>query len=248
MENTIADTRPTFSRLTGGRSSRSWRAAIPAVVVVVAFVTLLGYLASKLSSSEQRAMTAERDTTQVREQQQGLVKQISMLQKDNAIAKSPGRVTVIVEPQDKGKGKNGKDKEAAPWAAVTWGELPDGKSFVHSSAYGLINKPESGKSWHLWFTPTSGDPIDLGALEADAEGNASTMVTELPPVDQGKALALTVDASGAKQPGDVLASVELPKLKPMTRAAAPEPAETPQAKSGSTSQQMHQESAKPDGK
>ena len=157
-------------------------------------------------------------------------------------------MTVIVEPQDKGKVKNAKDKEAPPWAAVTWGELPDGKSFVHASAYGLINKPENGKSWHLWFTPTSGDPIDLGTLDADAEGNASTMVTELPPVDQGKALVLTVDASGAKQPGDVLASVELPKLKAIARAAAPEPAETPRAKSGATSQQMHQESAKPEGK
>jgi hypothetical protein len=212
-------------------------------VVVVAFVALLGYLASKLSSTEQRAMAAERDSAQVREQAQGLTKQISSLQKDNAIAKSPGRITLIVEPKD----KKAKD---APWAAVTWGELPDGKSFVRANAYGLMSKPE-GKSWHLWFTPLTGAPIEVGVLDPDPEGDAFTMNVELPAVNEGKAMVLTADAPGAKEPGDVLASVELPKLEPRQHGAqAPAeppqaPAEPPQAKSGTTSQKMHKDVGQP---
>jgi hypothetical protein len=232
MVNTMTDTRPKFSRLTDGGATRSWKAAVPAVVVVVAFVALLGYLASKLSSSEQRAMSAEKDTVQTREQLQGLTRQIGSLQKDNALAKSPGRVTLIVEPQDK------KAKGTA-WAAVTWGELPDGKSFLRANAYGLGTKPEGGKAYHLWFTPQTGDPIDLGALDPDSDGDAFVMVGALPAVDQGKAVVLTTDTPGAKQPGDVIASAELPKLKP--QHAAPASDETPQAKSGTTSQQMHQQ-------
>ena len=104
-------------------------------------------------------------------------------------------------------------------------------------------KPEGGKAFHLWFTPQTGDPIDLGALDADGDGNAFVMVSELPAVDQGKAVVLTADAPGSKQPGDVIASAELPKLKP--QHAAPASAETPQAKSGNTSQQMHQQESEP---
>jgi hypothetical protein len=187
-------------------------------------------------------MAAERDNAQLRDQVQSVIKQISTLQKDNALARSPGRITVILGPQ----GKDAKSKDAA-WAAVAWGELPDGKSFLRANAYGLLKKPEGGKTWHFWFTPAKGDPIDLGALDPDPDGNASVMVTELPPVDQGKAVVLTADEPGAKQPGDVLANAELPKLTPI-RTVAQEPSETPQAKSGTTSQQMHQEGARPSGK
>ncbi|SRR5713226_7888506 len=141
MANTMTDTRPQFSRLTdGGAASRSWKAAVPAVVV------------------------------------------------------------------------------SAP-------------------------SPKAARLSHLWFTPQAGDPIDLGALDADGDGNAFVMVSELPAVDQGKAVVLTADAPGSKQPGDVIASAELPKLKP--QHAAPASAETPQAKSGNTSQQMHQQQSEP---
>jgi anti-sigma-K factor RskA len=237
MENTMTDTRPQFSRVIEGGSARSWRAAVPAVVVVVAFVALLGYLASKLSSSEQRALLAERDTAQSREMLQGMSKQIATLQKENALAKSPGRTTVIVEPGN-------KKTTDAPWAAATWGELPNGKSFMRAYAYGLGAKPEEGKAYHLWFTPETGEPIDLGSLEPDADGNAFVMGSELPPVDQGKAVVLTADAPGVKQPGDVIARADLPKLKPQ-HAAPPTADETPQAKSGTTSQQMHQQKSVP---
>src|SRR4051812_22092870 len=114
MENTIADTRPTFSRLTEARATQSWRAAAPAVVVVVAFAPLLASLASSLSSAEQRGMSAERDNAQIREQATGITKQIATLQKDNALAKTPGRTTVILESAD-GK-KASKDNTGKAWA------------------------------------------------------------------------------------------------------------------------------------
>lgn len=84
----MTDTRPRFSRLTDSGSTKSWRAAIPAVIVVVIFMGLLAYLASSLSSAEQKKMTAERDAQQIRDQSSGLTKQIAMLQRDNALAKA----------------------------------------------------------------------------------------------------------------------------------------------------------------
>ncbi len=84
----MTDTRPRFSRLTDSGSTKSWRAAIPAVIVVVIFMGLLAYLASSLSSAEQKKMTAERDAQQIRDQSSRLTKQIAMLQRDNALAKA----------------------------------------------------------------------------------------------------------------------------------------------------------------
>ena len=229
------DTRPRFARLTDGRATKSWKAALPAVIIVVAFVALLGYLASSLSSAEQRAMAAERDAQQTREQTQGYTRQISSLQKDNALARSPGRTTVVLEATDK------KAKGAA-WAAVTWGELPDGKTFMRVNAYGLEPKLDGGKTYHLWMQPLTGAPVDVGALESDQNGSGFAMNSELPAVDQGKALLLTTDLEGAKQPGDAIARADLPVLKP-SMTAPPAANDTPQAKTGSTSQQMHQEPA-----
>src|SRR5438105_6430370 len=120
---TLTDTRPQFSRLTQGTGTRSWRSAVPVIVVLVAVVGLLAYLVSSVSSSSQKAMSAERDANDARQAQTALAKQVGTLQKDLAIAKSPGRTTIILQTADK------KAKDGA-WAAVTWGELPGGKSFM----------------------------------------------------------------------------------------------------------------------
>lgn len=240
----MVDTGPRFARLTEERHTRSWRKAIPAVAVIVALVALLGYLASNISSSSQRAASAERDANQAREQMAGLSKQISTLQKDNALAKSAGRTTIVLEPAAKKGAKSSKDGVA--WAAVTWGELPDGKTFMRANAYGLLEKREGGKDYHLWFVPQTGDPVDVGTLEPDQNGSGFAMNSELPAVDQGKAVMLTSDPQNSKQPGEVIAKADLPKLKPT--AAAPPAAEQPQARSGSTSQQMHQEGQPADQK
>lgn len=229
--------RPRFARLTEGRATRSWKAALPAVIIIVAFVALLGYLASSLSSAEQRAMAAERDSQQTKEQTQGYTKQITSLQRDNTLAKSPGRTTVVLESTDK------KAKKGAAWAAVTWGELPDGKTFMRANAYGLEPKLDGGKAYHLWMQPVTGNPVDVGALEADQNGSGFAMNSELPALDQGKSVLLTADADGAKQPGDAIAKADLPTLKP-SMTAPPAASDTPQAKASGTSQQMHQEPPK----
>jgi hypothetical protein len=238
MENTMVDTRPRFARLTEGSATQSWKAAAPAVAVVVAFAGLLVYLASALSSADHRAVAAERESAQIRESQVGITKQISLLQKDAALAKAPGRTTVIVESPDGKKAKDG-----AAWAAVVWGELPDGKSFMRVNAYGLGEKANG--SYHAWMQPQTGEPIDLGQLDIDQSGSGYAMTTELPALDQGKQVMLTVDAPGSKQPGDVLAKADLPVLKPTMSAASTEAetpqADAPQAKSGSDTQKMHQE-------
>lgn len=226
---TMSDTRPTFSRLTEGRATQSWRSAIPAVLVVVGFVALLLYLASALSSAESRAMNAERDASQNKESSEALVKRISAMQNEQALLETAGRTTVILQP--------GKSDKTETWAAVTWGEQPDGHSYMRGYGYGL-QKLDDNKSYHLWLLPKDGSPIDLGALE-DANGSGFVMKTDLPPVDQGKTAELTIDDDNAKQPGDVVATADLPNLEPTTMkpAASSEPG---QAKSGNTSQQMHQ--------
>ena len=255
MDTTMTDTRPTFARLTSGKATNSWRAAIPAVVVVVALVALLAYLASSLSTSSAKAMSAQRDLDEANGRVVSMTKSVGQMQTDLAIARDPGRVTVLLnpaadadaKPTSKGK-KAAFDDSAAPkaettWAAITWGEAPGGKTWMRTNAYGLV-KLENGQSYHAWLTPASGAPVDLGILESDANGSAYALATGLPALDQGKSVSLSLDDSATKQMGKVLAKADLPKLQ-STAAAAPvtaPPADaTPQAKTGETTNAMHKE-------
>ena len=235
----MTDTRPTFSRLTEGKATQSWRAAVPIVVLVVVLVTFLAYLASSVSSLSQRASTAERDANQYRDQVVAMGKQVGDLQKDVALSRSPGRTTVIIEAAaPAAKGKKAAPPAARSWAAVTWGELPNGKSWMRVNAYGLNQNLENGKVYRVWMQPASGDPVEVGTLEVDQNGSGFAMKADLPGIDQGKAVMLTTDASDAKQPGEVVARADLPKMKPtMTQASQGEN----QARSGSETQQMHKE-------
>ncbi len=249
--DTLTDTRPTFSRLTDGKARHSWRAAVPAVVVIVVVVALVGYLASKLSSSSQRASAAEHDADQYRDQVAAVTKQVGDLQKDVTLAHSPGRTTVIIEaPAPAGK-KAAAAATPKAWAAVTWGELPTGKTFMRVNAYGLSQNLEAGKVYHVWLQPVSGDPIDVGAIEIDHNGSGYAMKMDLPAIDQGKAVMLTIDASDAKKPGEVVARADLPKLQSTITQAPPQQAQDQnpagqdqpqqsQAKTRTDTQQMHQ--------
>jgi len=229
----MADTRPTFSRLTeGSRATQSWKAALPAVVVVVAVLALVAYLASALSSSEQRAMTASRDNQQLREQQGGLTKQIGDLQKDLALARNPGRTTVILTNVN-------KDAKDGVWAAVTWGESPDGKTWMRAQAYGL-GKPEGGRIYHVWFQPQTGDPVLVGTLEVDQNGSSEALTMGLPALAEGKSAMLTMDAPDSKVPGEVVAQTDLPKLESTVTAVPPPAGDQPQARPGESTQPMHQ--------
>jgi anti-sigma-K factor RskA len=248
MDNTLTDTRPRFARLTEGRATQSWRSAAPAVLVLVAFVALLAYLASGVSSYSQKAMMAQRDADQAREQVTSMTKQEGRMQGELALARDPGRVAVILQaaaPEKPAKGKKAEAPPAlatpAPWAAATWGEANDGKTWLRVDAYGLAEHPDNG-AYHAWMTPASGDPIDLGIFDVNSSGSGYLFASNLPAVDQGKSLALTLDPQ-SKQMGQVLAQADLPKLVPTHSAAEPPPTDqaAPQAKTGETTQQMHQE-------
>src|SRR5260370_28862211 len=60
MATTIAETGPTFSRLTDKRPTSSWRAAIPVVVIVVALVAVLAYLAPRVRCDSRQVSLAPR--------------------------------------------------------------------------------------------------------------------------------------------------------------------------------------------
>jgi len=240
MDTTASDKHPTFSRLTEGRAGRSWRTALPAVIVIVAFVALVTYLASRLSSNTQRAAVAERDANQARDQVTAMSKQVATLQGEVSLARSPGRTTVILQPAQTGKAKKGA---AAPpssaWAAITWGEQPDGKSWMRVYAYGLSQGLEGGKTYHVWLEPQTGDPVDIGVVDADRNGDGFAMKGDLPGIDQGKAVLLTTEPDKSRQPGDVLARADLPKLQPTTTPGQAKPDEN-QSRPGGVTQQMHE--------
>lgn len=239
MATILSDTRPSFSRLTEGRKSRSWRAALPAVIVIVAFVALLAYLASNVSTYSQKAALAERDANQYRDQLTGMSKQVGDLQKEVTLDRSPGRTTVILQAAATPAKKGAAAPADKSWAAVTWGELPNGKSWMRVNAYGLGQGAE-GKTFHVWMQPQTGDPVDVGALEVDQNGSGFAMKSDLPGIDQGKSVMLTADADNSKQPGDVIAKADLPKLQPTMTATAGEKPPENQARPGSDTQQMHQ--------
>jgi anti-sigma-K factor RskA len=252
MDTTLTDTRPTFARLTGRKASNSWRAAVPAVVVIVALVGLLGYLASSVSSYSQKAALAQRDSDDTRQQMGTMTKQVGTLQTELTAARDPGRTTVVLEAGDKSAAPAKKKAVATPaaetaWAAATWGEAAGGKTWMRINAYGLA-KLENGQSIHIWMTQASGEPVDLGALDADQNGSAYLLANNLPALDQGKSLTLSQDDSGSKQPGKVLAKTDLPKLQASASApptAAPDKSpQLPQARSGETTQQMHSQPGK----
>jgi len=115
------------------------------------------------------------------------------------------------------------------------------------NAYGLSQNLDGGKAYHLWMAPQTGDPVDIGAIDIDQNGSGFAMKADLPGVDQGKAVMLTIDAHDAKQPGEVVAKADLPKLQPTMTGAAPQaqdtqqtPASESKAKAGTDTQQMHQ--------
>ncbi len=80
------------------------------------------------------------------------------------------------------------------------------------SAYGLATAP-SGKDYHAWVTPQSGDPVLAGVLDADNDGSAFLMAGNLPAIDQGKSVLISLDVENAKAPEEALIETSLPALK-----------------------------------
>ena len=140
--------------------------------------------------------------------------------------KTAGRTTVMLEsakPAAKAKVKTDSELAPAAWAAATWGEAADGKTWLRVSAYGL-QAPTDGKAYHLWFTPTTGAPVEAGKLDPAADGSAFAMMKDLPAVDHGKTLTVSLEEDAAKEPGTALMSAQLPTLKPTAVAPRSAPA------------------------
>jgi hypothetical protein len=82
-------------------------------------------------------------------------------------------------------------------------------------------------------------------LDADQNGSAYLLATNLPGLDQGRNVSLSQDDAGSKQQGKLLAKADLPKLQPSAGAPSAQQASgsqpLPQARSGQDTQQMHQQ-------
>ena len=219
-----------FARITEGRTSNSWRAAIPVVVALVAAIALLAYLASRLTSSSTMLAAAQRENEASQQSVAAAQKRAAQLETDSTMLKSAGRTTVTLESADKAEpaAKKGASAPAAAaaWAAATWGETAEGKSWLRVSAYGLQAPPE-GKSYGVWFTPVSGEPVLTGRLDPAADGSAFVMAKDLPAVDQGKLVSVSLDQESAKAPGTALMSAQLPSLK-VSKVTAAAPTAGPQ--------------------
>jgi hypothetical protein len=181
------------------------------VVVIVALVAVLAYLASRLSSYSQQLSEAQRDAAAARQSAEGMQKQMAQLQRELAMARSAGRVTVVLQTVEKGK------SALKAWGAATWGELNDGTSWLRLSVYGL-SPATPGKVYNAWLEPTSGAPVLVGRVDVDQEGNAFVMASGLPAVDQGKRVFVSLDSEGAKAPEKILFEAPLPPLKPVLAA------------------------------
>lgn len=219
----LTDTRPTFARITNRGRTNSWKAAIPAVAVVVAIVILLAYMASSLSSYSTRLASADREAAASRQQLEAAQKQTTGMQSKLALAESPGRTTVVLQPASAAAvATKGKTAEAASkaWATAAWGEAADGKSWVRMNAYGLT-APGENKAYHAWLVPQTGDPALVGDVSPGAEGTSFALGESLPALDQGKQVIVSLDASDAKAPGETVLSADLPKLASTAATAAP---------------------------
>jgi hypothetical protein len=218
MAQSLSPESPSFSRLTGHRRASSWTIAVPTTFLVVALVVIMAWLAARASSRQTQLETLQRDLAASQQALAAAQKQVQMAQTELETARDPGRTTVVMQAPVTGKGSRAVRPEAAAWGAAVWGES-QGKSWHRISAYGL-QAPPRGHQIHAWFEPIKGPPLPLGKLEPAPNGTALLEVKDLPGVDQGKRLFVSMEETNAKAPGGpVLFEASLPKLVPQTKAA-----------------------------
>jgi hypothetical protein len=219
MAQSLSSESPSFSRLTSGRRASSWTIAVPATFLAVAVVVLMAWLAARASSRQAQLETLQRDLAAAQQTMAAAQKQVVTVQADLEMARDPGRTTVVMEaPATTAKGKREARPDTAAWGAAVWGES-QGKSWQRISAYGL-QAPPPGRQISAWFEPIKGTPLLLGKLEPSPNGTALLEAKDLPGVDQGKRLFVSVQETNAKAPGGpVLFEASLPKLVPQTKVA-----------------------------
>ena len=207
-----------FSRIVESRKTSSWSIGIPIAIVVVLAVALLGYFAAKATQAREQLAQSQQTVQQQQQLLTGLQQKVGALEAEVNQLRDPGRTTVIL--QSASAGKRGSAASNA-WGAATWGEQPDGKSWIRLNAYGLSPAP-AGKVYQFWFVSAAGDSVPVGKVDPNTDGNAHVEGKDLPAVDQGKTAMVSLDDENSKTQGQPLFQAELPKLTPRQHGAPPE--------------------------
>jgi hypothetical protein len=237
-DTSVPGTQP-FSRIVDSGRTSSWKAAVPAALLLVAIVVVIAWLAARASDSSQQLTNARNELAQQSQSTTQLQQRVTALDNEVARLHNPGRTTVILQvaaPTRRGVAQ----QESSSWAAATWGEQPDGKTWVRINAYGLA-QPGQGKALALWLEPTKGEPVLVAKLDPAQDGGAFAEGKDLPAMDESKRLFVAIGDDDAKKPGQPLMQADLPKLK-STQAREPAQqgaqgkAETAQAKPESSPQ------------
>jgi hypothetical protein len=230
-----------FSRIVETKKTTSWSIGVPIAIFVVVAVALIAYFAAKGTQAREQSAQAQQALEQQQQQLTQVQQKLASFDTELSRLRDPGRTTVIL--QSAATAKRGKAASAA-WGAATWGEQQDGKTWVRLSAYGL-NAAPTGKNYDLWFVSASGDSIMVGKLEPNTDGSAFIDGKDLPAVDQGKSMLVSLDDDNAKTPGQVIFQAPLPKLTPSPHAA---PAQSEQASNASDKASTPADNAPAEGK
>ena len=215
MATTTTGDQP-FSRIVETKKTTSWSLGVPIAIFVVVAVALIAYFAAKGTQAREQVAQAEQAAQQAQQVLTQAQQKLAAVDAELAKFRDAGRTTVIL--QSTSTGKRGKASSTA-WGAATWGEQQDGKSWLRLSAYGLGAAP-AGKTYDLWFGSASGDSMLVGKLDPNTDGTAFVDGKDLPAVDQGKSVLVSLDDEGAKTPGgQVVFQASLPKLAPSQHAA-----------------------------
>jgi anti-sigma-K factor RskA len=206
-----------FSRIVETRKTTSWSVGVPIAIAVVVAVALIAYFAAKGTQANEQLAQAQQSAQQNQQALTQLQQKVASIDTEFARLRDAGRTTVIL--QSASTGKRGKAPSNA-WGAATWGEQTDGKSWMRLNAYGLAPAP-AGKTYDFWFVSATGDSVQVGKLDPNTDGSAFVEGRDLPAVDQGKSVLVSLDDDNAKSPGQPLFQAALPKLTPSQHAAAP---------------------------
>jgi hypothetical protein len=190
-----------FSRILESRSTSSWRAAIPAIVIVIAAVIAAAYFAAKASEQSQQLAGARTEMQQNTQAVSQLQSRTATLESDLARLRTAGRTTVILKPAaSKASRKGAADTAPSSWGAATWGEQSDGKTWIRLDAYGLAQPPQA-KAYQVWFEAADGNVVAAAKLDPAQDGSAFAEGKDLPAMDKGKRIFVSLDDEEAKKPG-----------------------------------------------
>jgi hypothetical protein len=208
-----------FSRIVEARATSSWKAALPAAIIVIAAIIAAAYFAAKASEQSQLLAGARAEMQQNAQTVSQLQSRMATVDTDLQRLRTAGRTTVILKPAATKSARKGADTAATSWGAATWGEQSDGKTWIRMDAYGLAQPPQ-GKGYDVWFEGVDGNVVQVAKLDIAQDGSAFAEGKDLPGVDKGKRILVSLDdGEDAKKPGTEVFQAELPKLKPMASAA-----------------------------